>query len=170
MGIGIVKENSMTIYEIPLRSMNDRHWNDNSWIVEHLHQLAKTIEENNFDIYSIGLEMNHQYNAPTLVIKGQERKDEKEKFILLNDFTKIHINEFYGLSDKEKWNIVDSAMNVKWCCYDCGYPTEIPKHATKEEKVIFCKHCSTILTSITNPTYSIADPFNWNIEIDDEIK
>ena len=81
MGIGIVKENTITKYEIPLRSINDHNWDDNSWIIGHLRQLADTIEKNNFDIYSIGIEMNHQYNAPTLIIKGRERIDEKEKII-----------------------------------------------------------------------------------------
>ena len=76
MGLGIHKERHLTVYSAPLRGMDDHNWNDNTWICEHLRQLANKIEETDIDIYSMGIEMNHQYNAPYLVIKGWERKND----------------------------------------------------------------------------------------------
>lgn len=74
MGIGIVKNSTSTVWEIPLTGFGDDKWQDNTWIVEHLRQLADKIENENPVIYHIGLKMNHQYNSPTLIFDVFEKK------------------------------------------------------------------------------------------------
>ena len=75
MGLGITKaDNIMTKWEIPLMKgdlppdeIND--WKDNSWLVEHLRQLANKIENENPRIINIGLRTDCQYKTPQLFIE-----------------------------------------------------------------------------------------------------
>ncbi len=78
MGIGITKDNVYTKWEIPLvqgelsrDDIND--WSDNSWIVEHLRQLANKIERENPKIINIGLRTDYHYKAPQLCLDVIER-------------------------------------------------------------------------------------------------
>lgn len=78
MGLGITKSDVMTKWEIPLMSgdlppdhIND--WSDNTWMVEHLRQLANKIEEENPKIINIGLRINCQYKTPQLYLELYER-------------------------------------------------------------------------------------------------
>ena len=50
MGLGIHKDGGMTVYTIPLMGGED-----NTWLTEHLRQLARKIEESRFSIISIVL-------------------------------------------------------------------------------------------------------------------
>jgi len=78
MGLSIEKTNTLTKWEIPLQKgdlppveIND--WNDNSWLVEHLRQLADKIESENPRIINIGMRTDCQYKAPKLYIELYER-------------------------------------------------------------------------------------------------
>lgn len=73
MGLGIHKDSSMTVYTIPLMGGGDEKWEDNTWIVEHLRQLACKIEESRMKIISIGSEtINASEPIPELIVKGFE--------------------------------------------------------------------------------------------------
>lgn len=78
MGLGINKTDTSTIWEIPLQKgdlpsdIND--WDDNSWMVEHLRQLADKIESENPRILNIGVRINCQYKTPMLYIEAYERR------------------------------------------------------------------------------------------------
>lgn len=73
MALGIEKNGTLTKWCIPLMKgdlspddIND--WSDNSWMVEHLRQLADEIERENPRIIKIGLETDCQYKSPNLYI------------------------------------------------------------------------------------------------------
>lgn len=74
MALGIRKGKVTTIWEIPLvqgdGTSND--WKDNTWIVEHLRQLADKIEEDNPSLYSISLNTGVQH-GPMLQLELFER-------------------------------------------------------------------------------------------------
>lgn len=79
MGLTISKSNTLTNWEIPLvqgdlppDKIND--WDDNSWIIEHLRQLADKIEKENPRIINIGLRTDCQYKSPRLYIELYERR------------------------------------------------------------------------------------------------
>lgn len=78
MGLGITQDKHLIKWEIPLMQgdlppdmIND--WNDNSWMIEHLRQLANKIEKENPRIISIGLRTDPQYKAPLLYVELYER-------------------------------------------------------------------------------------------------
>ncbi len=78
MGLGITKEGVYTKWEIPLMqgdlppdNIND--WSDNSWLVEHLRQLADKIENEKPRIINIGFRTDCQYKAPQLYLELFER-------------------------------------------------------------------------------------------------
>lgn len=77
MALGIHKDSSMVVYELPLVGSGDSLWNDNTWICEHLRQLADKIEDTNFQIMSIGVQtlINNDGAKPELIIKGYERQN-----------------------------------------------------------------------------------------------
>jgi len=55
MGLGIHKDGSMTVYTVPLiGGQGDDEWKDNTWLTEHLRQLARKIEDSRMKIISIG--------------------------------------------------------------------------------------------------------------------
>jgi len=78
MALGIIKSDTMTKWEIPLMkgdlpdNIND--WDDNSWMVEHLRQLADKIEKENPRIINIGLKTDCQYKSPQLYVELYERR------------------------------------------------------------------------------------------------
>jgi len=80
MALGITKSETMTKWEIPLEQgdlpeageIND--WDDNSWLVAHLRQLADEIEKENPRILNIGLRTDCQYKSPKLYIEFYERR------------------------------------------------------------------------------------------------
>jgi len=63
MALGIEIGNTLTKVGIPVRSYNDPEMNDNTWIVEHLRELASYIESKNPKIYKVGTETSTQYGA-----------------------------------------------------------------------------------------------------------
>ena len=76
MGLGIHKDSSLVVYELPLIGAGDSKWKDNTWICEHLRQLANKIENTDFQILSIGVETrNNNEVIPQIVIKGFENKN-----------------------------------------------------------------------------------------------
>lgn len=79
MALGIEKDNVYTTWTIPLQpgdlpGEDIQNWKDNSWIVEHLRQLANKIEQEQPRIYSIGLTTDCQYKTPTLQMRLFEKK------------------------------------------------------------------------------------------------
>ncbi len=163
MGLGIEKTQTVTILTIPLKGACDKHWEDRSWICEHLHQLADHIERTKFDIRSIGLEMDSQYQTPKLVITGHERNE--DIFAFLNDSLggetalTLPLHIFQGFPDYRKWEIFKQLRNIDWRCYHCGNKTDEPEHADAGKGAILCKHCDEILTHY-NRIEKYA-PFNW---------
>lgn len=78
MALAITKDSVFTKWEIPLMQgdlspdhIND--WSDNSWMIEHLRQLADKIERENPRIINIGLRTDCQYKTPQLYIEIFER-------------------------------------------------------------------------------------------------
>lgn len=55
MGLGITKSNRSIRYEMPFFSGRDLSREDNTWIVEHLRQLADEIEESDTRIISVSI-------------------------------------------------------------------------------------------------------------------
>jgi hypothetical protein len=79
MGLAIINSETLITWEIPLvygdlPPDNINEWDDNSWMVEHLRQLADKIEKENPRIINIGLRMNCQYKCPNLYIELYERR------------------------------------------------------------------------------------------------
>ena len=79
MALGITKSDTMTKWEIPLMQGdlppdNINNWDDNSWMVEHLRQLADKIEKENPRIINIGLRTDCQYKSPQLFVEVYERR------------------------------------------------------------------------------------------------
>lgn len=79
MALGITKQEIMTKWEIPLMAGDlppDKinNWNDNSWLIEHLRQLADKIEKENPKIINIGFSTDCQYKSPRLYLEFYERK------------------------------------------------------------------------------------------------
>lgn len=78
MALSIEKSNVFTKWEIPLQhgdlppdEIND--WEDNTWLIEHLRQLADKIESDNPRIIHIGLSTDCQYKCPKLYLELFER-------------------------------------------------------------------------------------------------
>jgi hypothetical protein len=63
MALSIEKGYALTKVSIPLHAGDDKEMRDNTWLVEHLRQLANHIEETNPKIYKIGLGFSKQYGA-----------------------------------------------------------------------------------------------------------
>lgn len=79
MALSIVESETLSKWEIPLQKgdlppteIND--WDDNSWMVEHLRQLADKIEKENPRIINIGVRTNCQYKCPDLYIEFYKRR------------------------------------------------------------------------------------------------
>ena len=68
MGLGIERKGYYITASIPLFSGSDTMWQDNSWIIEHLVQLAQHIKEENCKIHSVKMETVVGY-GPQLVIE-----------------------------------------------------------------------------------------------------
>jgi len=68
MGLGIETNGIYKEYSIPLFSDQDKDWEDNTWITEHLRHLADKIEEDNIKIYEVRMDFDRQYKIPNLVI------------------------------------------------------------------------------------------------------
>jgi len=165
MGLGIKNDGIYTEYSIPLTSSIDKEWDDNSWICEHLRQLADKLEESNFDIYNIGIDLDHQYKSPHLTIKGWERKDEDIPKIQLDIMTNISLKDFKGYPTMVKWGVFDrlkDRKNIEWRCEKCGNLAT----PDKEKEFVKCKHCDQILTYRTK--YPKYDPFNYIFSVKDE--
>lgn len=64
-----------TTYSVPLAGSKDSRWVDNTWIVEHLRQLADTIEEEQPKVYRVGIEIDAQYKSPALFLECFESRD-----------------------------------------------------------------------------------------------
>jgi hypothetical protein len=161
MALGIHNDGIHTVYEIPLNSLHDEKWQDRSWIVEHLRQLADKLEETKFEIYSVGMEMNQQYKTPTLVIKGWEHKEEVLADLVDSFGTKtgltLALSIFQGFSNKQKWGMFEKMKNIEWCCPNCKNVTEEPH--TVIAGGLFCRNCDALLTQRTNGGQN--NPFNW---------
>jgi hypothetical protein len=67
-----------TKYNIPLFGSKDSRWVDNTWIVEHLRQLANTIEEEQPNIYRVGIDMDAQYKSPALFLECFESRESEK--------------------------------------------------------------------------------------------
>lgn len=80
MALGIHKNGSMVVYELPLFGSDDAEWKDNTWICEHLRQLANKIEDTDFKIISIGVQTkNLGYTTyPELLVQGYEHKNKSK--------------------------------------------------------------------------------------------
>lgn len=74
MGLELEKNNGLTTYTVPLFSKEDKNWEDNTWLVEHLRVLANKIEERNIKVSDIGIEMSSKHKNPSIVVKGIEPK------------------------------------------------------------------------------------------------
>jgi hypothetical protein len=157
MALGIDKDSVYTTLSIPLIGGSDKEWSDNTWICEHLHQLADKIKETNIRIISVSIETGVQH-PPCLVIKGFEG----EEPIIAKAANGITISSmvFAGLSNKEKWEIAPHLINVQWCCSHCGNPIKkkMPQ-MVKVGEVDQCSHCYGILTHYTKD--DVDNPFNY---------
>lgn len=79
MGLSITKSTTLTKWEIPLMKgdlppIDINNWEDNSWIIEHLRQLADKIEAESPRIINIGLKTDCQYKSPKLYLELYEKK------------------------------------------------------------------------------------------------
>lgn len=79
MALSIENSTTLTKWEIPLQKgdlppneIND--WDDNSWLIEHLRQLADKIEAENPRVINIGLRTDCQYKCPKLYLELYERR------------------------------------------------------------------------------------------------
>jgi len=70
MGIGVKKGELFTKISVPLVSGENKDWSDNTWLVEHLRQLAQMIEDENPQIHNIGIEIDANYKIPNLIVKS----------------------------------------------------------------------------------------------------
>lgn len=68
MAIGIKDNGTTTLWKIPLLCYEDEEYN-NTWLVDHLRQLANKIEKEKPTIYSIGIKMDINYKVPDLLIE-----------------------------------------------------------------------------------------------------
>lgn len=66
MALGIEHNGIYKTYAIPLLGLMDEHWRDNTWICEHLRQLAYSIERDNLEIFKVSLDFDHNYKIPHL--------------------------------------------------------------------------------------------------------
>lgn len=78
MGLAITKTLTLTTWEIPLMQGDlppdqINNWEDNSWMVEHLRQLADKIESESPRIINIGLRTDCQYKCPKLYVDLYEK-------------------------------------------------------------------------------------------------
>lgn len=166
MALGIHKDGSLTVYSVLLVGMGDKDWKDNTWICEHLRHLATKIEQSNFKIFSIGVEMNPNYEQanPSLVIKGVENytkaRTKAGVEILAIDFDK--------LGSRSKWNLWEKLIDVKWVCNSChkAYETDGKMDYWDGKKpldagmhTVECGWCGNVLTHRTNGGQS--NPFEW---------
>lgn len=61
MALGIESNNTMEIWTIPMKGWGDNEWQDNTWLVDHLRQLADKIEKEKPRLYAAGFEADIQY-------------------------------------------------------------------------------------------------------------
>ena len=61
MALGKEKRSIYEVWSIPFFAGQDENWEDNSWLVEHLRQLANEIEEKNPRIMEIGVRQPCRY-------------------------------------------------------------------------------------------------------------
>lgn len=71
MAIGITKNGTLTVWEVPLQQ--GEMGKDNEWLVSHLRQLANKIETENPNIINIGLKVNNFYKSPELFMEFYEK-------------------------------------------------------------------------------------------------
>jgi len=170
MGLGIHKEDSLTVYTVPLiGGQGDDGWTDNTWLTEHLRQLARKIEDSRMNIISIGTQTTNCTGAiPELVVKGFEHyvkaTTKKGTEILAIDFDK--------LGSRSKWKLFDEGfVDVKWVCNAChkAHKTDgtMDYWDGKEPyrggmNTVQCGMCGNVLTHRTNGGQS--NPFNWTFE------
>jgi len=69
MALSIESNNIFETWSIPLASNTDPQWKDNSWLVEHLRQLADKIENVDPQIYTFSIEASSQY-GPSFCVKS----------------------------------------------------------------------------------------------------
>lgn len=159
MGLGIYKDNSMTIYTIPLMGGEDKKWEDNTWLTEHLHQLAHKIKESRMKIISIGTITTNATSAiPELIVKGYE--DYVEAFVVDKD-KPLRAIDFNSMLHRTKWKLWKKVMDVKWVCNQCH--TDNPEFIVEVQSAGFdsieCPWCGNVLTHRTNGGQN--NPFNW---------
>lgn len=68
MGLGVTFDGVHETWDIPVKHVNDPEWKDNTWIVQHLRQLADKIEQENPEIYAVGMRTTVQY-GPSFYIE-----------------------------------------------------------------------------------------------------
>lgn len=172
MALGITNDGTMTVYTIPLMGGDDPDWQDNSWLIEHLHQLAQHIEESRMKIISIGTETVNATGAiPKLVVKGYENYIQAYYETEKTPLRLIRAVDFDRMGNREKWDIWDKILKVKWVCNRCHKAHETNDNnywSGKREDightmdVIECGWCGNTLTHRTNGGQS--DPFNWTFK------
>jgi len=170
MGLGIHKDGSMTIYTVPLMGgEGDDKWEDNTWLTEHLHQLARKIEESHMNIISIGTITTNATGAiPELVVKGYEHYVEAYYETKDTPLRLIRAVEFDKLSSRKKWDIWEHIAKVDWVCNRChkAHKTDGTMDYWDGEKpfragmnTVQCGCCGNVLTHRTNGGQS--NPFEW---------
>jgi len=169
MGLGIHKDGSMTVYTVPLiGGQGDDEWKDNTWLTEHLRQLARKIEDSRMKIISIGTQTTNATGAiPELIVKGYEH------FIKARtkDGTEILAIDFDKLGSRSKWKLFDELVDVKWVCNGCheAYETDGNMNYWDGKKPfragmdsVQCGNCGNHLTYRTNGGQN--NPFEWTFE------
>lgn len=68
MALSIEKQGIFKEYSIPLFGNQDPDWEDNTWIVGHLRQLADTIERDKLKIFKVSIDIDANYKIPMLNI------------------------------------------------------------------------------------------------------
>jgi len=84
MGLGIGKTKNGIKYDMPLIGNED--WSDNTWIVQHLHQLADEIERSNLKISNIGISYSGKNNIPNLFVEGLTNLEYPEYITLPSEY------------------------------------------------------------------------------------
>jgi phage FluMu protein Com len=170
MGLGIHKDGSMTVYSLPLiGGEGDTKWKDNTWLIEHLRQLACKIDESHMQIVSIGTEtINAIEPILHLIIKGYENYVQAYYETKDTPLTLIRAVDFNKLCSRKKWDIWEYILNVKWVCNKCNkaYATDGDSDYWDGKKpfragmnTVRCGYCGNVLTHRTNGGQS--NPFEW---------
>ena len=169
MALGINEDGSMTVYSVPLMGGGDNKWEDNTWLTEHLRQLARKIEESHMRIVSVGTEtINATEPIPNLVVKGYENYVQAYYETEDSPLTLIRAVDFDKLNSRKKWDIWEKILKVKWVCNRChkAYVTDGSMDYWDGKKpfragmdTVECGQCGNVLTHRTNGGQS--NPFEW---------